>query len=299
MKIGRYLSLKFFRYSFNLYYFFCQYLPFPSSVWRKVLTHELNINTKDLRGWTLLVEGSAQAQKINVLRNLTSFVERFTFVDIGANYGEFLNVIDESNVSKLESCLLIEANPFVFSFLIRTIEALPFEEKVKNKIRASNRALVEDKNVLETCIFLTNQKYSGGGSLLKTHSRANDLEIRVQPVTVTEALSGLADPPQTDFIIKIDIEGYELNVLPDITNYLKRTAANFAILFEIHLDRHDLASVEKLKELTKTNHVYEIFPNISGNFDVDNLPNGQYDLLLLSPDLYEKSHAMFTKGGAK
>lgn len=294
MTIRRYISLKLFRFSFHLYYFLCRYISLlPTTIIRRILTHKFSINVKDLRGWTLFIEGSAQAEKIKVLKSLTTFVEKFAFIDIGANYGEFINVIDLDNVAKMEECLLIEANPFVFSFLVKTIEMLSFSEADKKKIRAINMALVEDNNSSKTITFLTNEKYSGGGSLLKTHSHSNNLQMIVPTVKVSDALSSLSILPATALMIKMDIEGYELNVLPDITNYLKHRSSDFAVLFEIHLTKNDLYSLEKLRYLIDENCMYMIFPKISTITEVDLLPDGQYDFLLLSKGLYERSHAMF------
>lgn len=295
MTISRYVLLKVFRFSFHLYYFLCRYISLlPTNITRRVLAHKLSLNMRDLRGWTLFIEGSAQVEKIRVLKSLTTFVDDFAFIDVGANYGEFINVIDFDNVAKMEKCLLIEANPLVFSLLVKTLEVLSFSEADKKKICAINRALVEDGNPSKTVTFLTNEKYSGGGSLLKTHSQSNKLQLVIPTVRVSEALSSLSISPATALIIKMDIEGYELTVLPDITNYLKQSSiSDFAILFEIHLKRNDSHSFEKLRQLLDENYMYMIFPNISVLTKVDLLLDGQYDFLLLSKGLYERSHTMF------
>ncbi len=125
-----------------------------------------------------------------------------TYVDIGANIGQH-SMFAASIVGKTGSVYAFEPIPRVYEQLVRSIEANDFS----TIITAKNFALGERDSV-ET--LYVSSKNIGGSSLVNKDEGMNKLQV-----TIKKGDEELLPLTQID-MIKIDVEGYEYEVLSGI-----------------------------------------------------------------------------------
>lgn len=187
----------------------------------------------DLRGRSL-------AEKHGVLSPATLLVwndllksNRWSKVyDIGANYGELLvNVNLPSSVSKV---IAVEPNPYVLPYLKKTLCDLDFNVELLEVAVSDN-----DGNA----IFESDCTWSGMAGLAEAQEKNANHEIRivsVQTKSLKTVLEETSCRKQDRILMKIDIEGHEVNALRDGLGCLN-SLSDFAILIEvIHLELQEL-----------------------------------------------------------
>ena len=162
------------------------------------------------------------------------------FFDVGAHRGESINLFLENfNISNIYS---FEASPINFKVLEKNIKK--FEKKyINTKIFIENYALGKDNNTIvmkqlnessSSTInrINTNSKYFKKKSLFfKWNKEKFFSEIEINQITLNDYIKR-HNIPKIDFI-KIDTEGWELNVIKGLEDQLHKTSL---IMFEHHYD---------------------------------------------------------------
>lgn len=253
-------------------------LPLSSeAIGRKIWTKyiPLNVNIKDLKGYMMFLESSNQHDKVASLVNVSNSYDhgRHGFIDIGANYGEFLGV--RKFASRIESSVHVEPNPRVFPYLSQTISE-NFSSAAK--VCALNKAVVADSQTKSVTLFV-DKNYSGGGSLLPSENK----KLEKVEAEAVDTLQLIRDFSHYDLIlVKIDIEGYEVKLFPYLLPGLVDTGKKFAVLFETHIK--DLEWAEKLDSLIQQHQLkFEvIYPKdqMMNHFTGQDLIGKQFDLMV-------------------
>ena len=137
------------------------------------------------------------------------------FFDIGANYG-FYSYLVCSYFEKRVKCYAFEPNPKTFSLLLETIK----KNDLLNTIIPENIGL---SNKIEKLILHPGINDSGHSTFLphpelKKYS-TEPIELKTFDIWRIEKKIKL--PPNPKWIVKIDVEGLELNVLQGMVNSLK------------------------------------------------------------------------------
>ena len=146
----------------------------------------------------------------------------FVFWDIGANIGSVTLPFAKNNPQAIVCSF--EPSPPVLTRLSRNIAANP---SLHDKIHCFNLALSNQTTL--TPFFPSNEHHNSGiGGLYKDHNREN-IPVYVQSITAKELVDqGICPRPD---IIKVDVEGWELEVLEGFGSILQEKKAP-NILFE-------------------------------------------------------------------
>ena len=167
-----------------------------------------------------------QNPKIELLLKILKSNKFDTFVDIGANYGEFSVPIS----AHVKNTICIEPHPLVYRCLVENM-------KIYNNKSLLN-CLISEKNGFED--FKFSLISSGGGNLFikdnsyqKHFSDVKDRSLLIQQKSIT-AEDLLSDEIQKNkvIMIKIDIEGLDLIICKKILHLLKNYKQKFLIMFE-------------------------------------------------------------------
>jgi len=176
---------------------------------------EIYLNTDDIRAQWIETQKGTQPEKVSLLRKICKKEKITNLYDLGANYGEFSVGLSDV-VSKVYS---FEPNPIPYECLHQTSE-------LYNNVDVFNKAVSTDS---ESQVFHFNTKYSGGGRLLEKwnwkdsrYKQYNSEEYyQEQLVQCVDFLSFLSETNgEESCMIKIDIEGMELEIISHIKSYL-------------------------------------------------------------------------------
>jgi FkbM family methyltransferase len=176
---------------------------------------EIYLDMSDIRAQWIEKQKGTQPEKVSLLRKICKKEKITNLYDLGANYGEFSVGLSDA-VSKVYS---FEPNPVPYACLERT-------SKLYNNVNVLNEAVsTNDDNQ----IFHFNTKYSGGGRLSKKwswrdprYSQYNSEEyFQEKSIGCVDFLSFLSETNGKDkCMIKVDIEGMELEIINHIKSYL-------------------------------------------------------------------------------
>ncbi len=245
----------------------------------------LYVSLKDLKGFSLWVEGTAQFEKIDYLQKCLETKPQsnsVVFIDCGANYGEFLSLLARSR--SISKWISVEPNPFVNSCLEKTLADLSKDSKFgQTKFQLHKSAIVPADGVKDIQLHFS-PYYSGGGSIVKSFSTGNTQSVPVSTVSISSIIRSVAkDFGHALAVIKIDVEGFEFDLLPTFLDQLQEHQMGYLILFETHLKTS--ADVEKLRNIVaRTSGQKVVYPPKHENLNLSsgNIPLTQYDIAIAS-----------------
>jgi FkbM family methyltransferase len=182
----------------------------------------------DLRDWIpqlMFVWGDYVVE-----RNITVYFRQLlkpgmVFVDIGANIGYY----------SLMASKIVGSNGKVFSFEPWSRNRAILEENIKlnsfSNISIIPKAVSNEENY-SVKIYLPKDNMCGMGSLQKLNDENYTDEFELTPTTTFQSFLNTYKPGRVD-VIKIDVEGSELNVLKGMSNSLEDKNFNPIILVEL------------------------------------------------------------------
>lgn len=175
--------------------------------------YSLWVRTDDLRSYWISRERGTQPSLIAAWRSLLDLAPALA-VDVGANYGEF-----SVQAAGTVPLLAVEANPAVYQLLAKNLRG--YSEVVSVNAAASDHCG-------GMSLFMPSG-YTGGSSLsadvvsgigARHIPRSTPVnEINIQVLTLDEMLT---DRHPESVILKIDVEGFEREVLDGAANTLRR-----------------------------------------------------------------------------
>lgn len=163
------------------------------------------------------------------------FLEKFLrpndiIIDIGANIG---NVgIRAASLFDTIKVYMIEAHPVVFNFMVQNIKLNSLNNIVTFNVALGNR----DSEFIKFSNHLSDD--------LNSIIAEKEEGILVKLCK----LDSILNEEQIDFI-KIDVEGFELEVLKGSENLLKRTSCIMYESWDVHYKKYDTDSTEVIKYL--------------------------------------------------
>ena len=144
--------------------------------------------------------------------------EKIIFIDLGANVGQAHKIYSKSYNIRNTCYHLFEPNPFCFEILSNSFG----KENKKVKILQFAAGVNNGDAFLYGLGKYEGGKLSQGASLLQTHNSkwySSQLEeaVAVKEISFSEYLAKCYEGCDK-LIIKMDVEGYELEILEDIIN---------------------------------------------------------------------------------
>ena len=187
---------------------------------------KIYLDLSDIRAQWISEQNGTQREKVSLLRKICKKEKISNFYDLGANYGEFTVGICDV-VNKVHA---FEPNPIPYTCLSETT-------KLYNNINCYQKAVSTEDTSAD---FFFNTKYSGGGRLKewqwkdKRYKQFNSQQyykkINIECVNFLNFLKQTNN--NKSCLIKIDIEGKELDVVEHISQYLNNLNAKWYIYFE-------------------------------------------------------------------
>lgn len=166
-----------------------------------------------------------------------------TFIDVGANIG-LLSIFNNRYINK--DVISFEANPEIFDEL-----KVNFDLNQINKAKIFNIGLGESE---KTLFLYTNKNINRGGSSFINRSSDNEsYSVQIKPLDDFLYLFS----EYKKYLLKIDVEGWEINVLKGAKEILKKIKPIIILEFSKEIIAQERNSFE-LIELIRENN-YEIF----------------------------------------
>ena len=131
----------------------------------------------------------------------------FRFIDVGANLGDFIDytILYSKKFNKKLFADAFEPNTFCFKIL---------KNKYANSknIRLNNYAVSDS---MKEKVLYYDSDYSGSSSLVKSSSHQNDYkEMKIKTISLDKYCNEEID------LLKVDVEGFELNVFKSASNLI-------------------------------------------------------------------------------
>jgi FkbM family methyltransferase len=181
-----------------------------------------------------------------------------TFIDIGANIG-LMSIYASTIVGDSGKVIAFEPNPQTYNILLENIAI--------NKLTNIETHAVAIGDKKETSIIYDNwESNRGSASLIKPTQSGNSYEIAVCKLT------DCIDIKQNITLIKIDVEGYELNVLQGAHEILCAENAPMLIVecSEMRPNSNENAA-QLVYDFIKNSNDYRFFKSLSGKGRVSKL----------------------------
>ena len=162
---------------------------------------------------------------------LAGIKNEMAFADIGANIGVFSLVAQKNK--KIKEIYSFEPDPVTFSFLNRNTKF-----RFTRKLEIFNVAIGPFS---KTSFLSQHTNHSGASSII--HDIQNGQKAKIVKMVGPEELNGLFFQSKLPLFIKIDVEGFELEVLQSLskTDFFYRIES-FFIEFDIHMGELELVS---------------------------------------------------------
>lgn len=170
--------------------------------------------------WDSFESNSWEPSTFSILDKI--LLPNYTMVDIGA----WIGPITLYSSFKVKKCYSFEPDPVAFKELQINVSSNP---ELLSKIVIINKAITEDGGVTE--LFSRYALGDSGSSLLKRIKSRNNF-IEISSFKFEDFLKEY-NIEKIDFI-KMDIEGGEFKVLPQMINYLKKESPT--LLISIHFN---------------------------------------------------------------
>lgn len=183
------------------------------------------VDLRDERGRRLIeTGGNLNPPTLAIWHHLLGEDDWTHVIDVGANYGEMLA---NGKLPKSARIMAVEPNTRVLPFLKKTLSGL-------DGVKLFEVALSDSEGHAE---FLMNENWSGLSRIVQGGS-----EKTMVPTTTLEHLLKIDGMPLHEMrvLVKIDVEGHEVNVLKGIIDALP-FLRNFCALIEIaHMNETDM-----------------------------------------------------------
>lgn len=183
----------------------------------------------------------------NILSNYLT--EKSIIFDVGANIGNFALSINKKN--NLSNIYCFEPNPFSYSLLQKNMN--PFKN-----IYTYNIGFGEIESEMEMYIY-EHAKDTEHASIYKTvmseFHKAQDIQAINISINTIDSFCENYNITQIDFL-KIDTEGYELNVLKGAKNMIETGRIN---IIQFEFNEMNIASRVFLKDFYEILKKYEIY----------------------------------------
>jgi len=180
----------------------------------EVFNKKIYVDVSEWRGNRVKELKGTQREKIDELKKIVIEENIDMFLDIGTNYGEFAISLVDLNIP----IICFEPNPICVEMLNKTFKNM-------NDVNIINGAAGLSDGVKS---FFYSKNYSGGGSFGKEviqsckDSKGDVSEISTQVYRIDNFINNNYHPLPKNILLKIDVEGFEDEVLEGCKNLLNK-----------------------------------------------------------------------------
>lgn len=204
------------------------------------------VNPGDARAQELKKHnGNLNPDSLNLWRHLIGLDQWTDIIDIGANYGEMLTNVDLPNFARITAC---ECNPEILPYLEGTLRLLPVKVRLVREAISSHPGKID---------FLIDAAWSGKSKIKNSEKYEpgayRSVEVHARTLESILSHEGV-EPAQQCVLLKIDVEGKEVDVLEGIGVSGASFSALHIMLETIHLDDGQLDVILKSYIL----HLYDL-----------------------------------------
>lgn len=193
----------------------------PERVALESSSHVIFVDPRETRGRAILRNrGTGQPVLKRVWRDAIEQLEPTIVLDVGANYGEFIFAVDYPQDAIV---IGIEADPRLSRYLQRSREVHPHRDKIELSCAL---AAAEPG---EPIPFYVDADWSGRSSALRQERHRNTI-VEMVATTSIDALVGDRAGPEDRLVFKIDVEGFEPQVLDGMEKTLATVGASAGVL---------------------------------------------------------------------
>jgi FkbM family methyltransferase len=216
-------------------------------------TNSIFVDSREPRGRAILRNaGGGQPSSKAVWRWALDSGQPDLVLDVGANYGEFVFLPDYSPGTRV---IGIEANPHLYEHLQRSLAIHPSRAQIELYCALAARSDGDDTT------FYLDGGWSGRSSAVLHDSLVQPTAIQVPTISVDSLF--VDSPSPATVLFKIDVEGYESEVLAGMTRLL---AGASAVLGIVECNERFLADVgislgDFLDQLRSIGDLYRITSN--------------------------------------
>jgi len=163
-----------------------------------------------------------------------------TFVDVGANIG-WLSLVGAKQVGKNGNVLAFEPVPSTFDILKSNKEINNFTQITLKQFALGNK---------EENVTIYPEKENRGGASILNHQSENGVEIEVKTLDSLNLKTAIN-------VIKIDVEGFELDVLKGGINSIKKDKPK--LIIEHSIERNNTAEQYEIYNWILDLGIYKIY----------------------------------------
>lgn len=190
------------------------------------------VDPTDARGVRLMATGGDfNPTTLKIWKKLANAANWSHVIDVGANYGEMLVNMDFAPTVIITA---VEPNPRILPYLQRTLS----EAGIKCHIVSAALS-----NAVGCADLLIDREWSGTTRLASEGEQADDKKyelLQVSTTTLTAILRELPPVDQIKLLLKIDVEGKEVDVLTGLLGILDSLASFAAVVEVLHLSQLDI-----------------------------------------------------------
>lgn len=229
----------------------------------------------EYRSKALLRDKGTQKEKVNVLKQYTKKLNIKTFIDVGANYGEFAVFLHDI----VDRVICYEPGPVVFPCLQQTC-------KLYLNIEC-HQQLISNINGVGT-LYYDNRGSTGSSSIYETvpNYAGTDCPRDIQSISLQQFTLDSLHIQAKNIAIKVDVEGAENLIVRGAHNII-RAADNILIMYEYNVKaiEHSGFNINDWWEQTNTlPHRYVVNKNSTISV-LESRPSNDKDILLSNKDL--------------
>ena len=195
--------------------------------------------------------------------------KELTIIDVGANTGAFAELMLNESPYKFKRVLLFEPVPLYARWAAFKFSCLLEDPSVE----VMEYALSDEKGIGKIAVNNKNSNFGRNTMVEDWQKDCSDSTINVPIVTFDEIRPAF----QLDGIdlIKIDVEGYEVNVLNGMRETLKSLKPTIAVKITNGSKHHDMNNLKiALNNLKDLGYVFD---------SIDKWPEGSFDLVVTQP----------------
>ena len=213
--------------------------------------------------FTLLLYPHEISNFMDLTNDYFSGLKRIIILDIGANVGQFAITFAKLNNNKQTIIDSFEPNPLIFEKLNKNFSSVKhrnfsgnlFQYAAGTQYNSQSENSVEDEsNLMQDVEFYYSPSHDAVGSIFKENATYQDEPVKTIKVKTISRISKITSRQEYD-IVKIDVEGFEIEVLKSLID-IKFKYLIIEISTKNRLRNYNMGKLFSF--------VYEIW----GNFDV-------------------------------